>query len=237
MPQPKSNIDLTKISIFAWLTMGGGLLALIFSFIPRYYTFNFGSIFGVNLGSYGATAWHNFFGWFGVLLLLAAAAVTSLKTFTNFDNPNLPLGVLAGAGVGFICVLLSLFIPSGISRGFSYWAVLVLAAATAVGALMMYLNAPKPAPAPGFPGAVPAFQQPVAPGFPQPAAPGFPQAAPVYPPQAAPVYPPQAAPGYPQPEVPGAQTPFAPGYPPANPAPGFPPAAPAPGFPPAAPTV
>jgi len=226
MPQPKSNIDLAKISIFAWLTMGGGLLALIFSFIPRYYAVNLGSVFGVNLGTIGVSAWTNFFGWFGVLLVLAAAVVTGLKTFTNFDNPNLSIGVLGGAGLGFICVLLSLFIPTGIGRGFSYWIVFVMAAAATVGALMTYMNAPKATPVagfPGFPGGTPAFQQPVAPGYPQPAAPGYPQptapgypqpTAPGYPQAAAPGYPPQAGPVYPPQAGPQAQPPATPGYPP-----------------------
>lgn len=114
------------------VVVGAGLLALIFSFFSSFYTWSF-SGYGYSVST-GVSAWHGFFGWAGVLLLLAAAAVTAAK-IVKVEVPNGELIGAAAAVVGFLFVLLAMFIypssgVSGSGHGFSYWIVLVLALAS-----------------------------------------------------------------------------------------------------------
>jgi len=189
MPQVKKGVDLSKISLFSWLVMGGGVLAFIASFLP-YYSYDLGSFLGINIGHFSGNAWHGFFGWFGMLLLLAAGVIVALGIFTDFKNPMTPMFTLIGAGAGFLCVLLALFVGfggPGSYRNVGYWISLVAAVAAAVGAVMLFMDARKNAPAPvAYPGSAPV-------GYPPAAYPpaGFPPAPPVPPAQPGPeAYPP-----------------------------------------------
>jgi len=184
MPQVKKGVDLSKVSLFQWLVMGGGVLAFIASFIP-YYSYNFGSFLGINIGSASVNAWHGFFGWFGMLLVLAAGVVVALGIFTDFKNPMTPMITLVGAGAGFLCILLAMFVGfsgPGSYRNVGYWISLVAAVAAAVGAVMLFMDAQKNAKqAAAFAPAAPAGYPPA--GFPP--APPAPPAAPApgtYPP-------------------------------------------------------
>jgi hypothetical protein len=111
-------------------------------------------------------AWsHGFFGWFGVALVLAAAVVTAVAVFGARQNSptRARLVALAAAALGTLSVLLSLFVdpPTGdstlppdtaaqlpdgtnlndlidITRGFSFWIVLIAAAAVTLAALLRF---------------------------------------------------------------------------------------------------
>jgi len=163
------------------MIMGGAVLAFIASFLP-YYSVNLGSIFGVNLGSVSANAWHGFFGWFGMVLVLAAGVVAALEIFTNFKNPMVPLLTLIGAGAGLLCILLAMFVGfSSFSRGIGYWLSFVAAAGATAGAVMIYLKAPKAAEPPAFYPAAPATGG-TPPAYPPTAYPPAPQYPPTTPP-------------------------------------------------------
>ncbi|BBH17410.1 hypothetical protein Back2_16970 [Nocardioides baekrokdamisoli] len=118
--------------------VGAGVLALIFSWFSSFYTVHV-SFAGYSAGG-GTSAWHGFFGWAGVLLLLAASAVVAAK-IVNITVPNEDLIVVGTSVVGLLFVLLALFVDvgntgalagTGISegRGWSYWIVLILAIAS-----------------------------------------------------------------------------------------------------------
>src|SRR3954452_9247206 len=95
--------------------MIAGVLAFIASFFPFWGVSFSGSVGGVNFGSSGnISAWHSY-GWLGVILLLAAAALIALVTFIRDSMPTLPIGVhLLAAGLAGLGTLL-LFL-----RGFTY---------------------------------------------------------------------------------------------------------------------
>jgi len=206
--------------------LGGGFLAFIMSFLP-FYSYKI-SVLGIN-ESGSLTAWHGFFGWFGALLLLGAAALVALNIFMGLKNPILPLVTLLAAGVGLLCVVLAVIVYSANAKsqlgtipdlgnldatvhfggGIGFWLCLVCALAATAGALMLYLNdkkANQPAIAyhPGF------APQAAQPGGWQPQAmaqPGFPQA-PAPAPQPFPA--PQPQMGFPPPAAPAQQNGFPP---------------------------
>jgi hypothetical protein len=125
--------------------MAAGVIALIGSWLP-FYTLS------VSAGGFGASdsvsAWHGFFGWFGVLIALATSVAVALSVFGVVKLPmSLPQIAVAGFGLALLLLLLTLFVdPSGgcqgvgslgikcdIGRGFGYW--LALLAVIAGGAL------------------------------------------------------------------------------------------------------
>ncbi len=151
----------------------GGVVALIFSFF-QYYTVELTQRFQTQLcdndripasakaicSGDSASAWHGFFGWFGAVLLLIAAALASVQVFApNTVSPQAPtrLITLVLCGAGLISTFAALFvIPHGdagdalqgshltlddvfdFGHGFSYWLILVVAAAmTAIAALRL----------------------------------------------------------------------------------------------------
>ena len=112
--------------------VGAGALALILSFFSSFYTVGV-SFGGYSAGSGGISAWHGFFGWAGVLLLLAAAAVTALKIL-KIAVPNEEIIVVAAAVGGLLFVLLALLVDPvstygvvKIGHGWTYWLTLILA--------------------------------------------------------------------------------------------------------------
>jgi hypothetical protein len=102
--------------------MAAGLLAFIFSLFP-YYTAPF--------GFYSGSAWHGFFGWFGVLLALAGAVLVALPLLgvrLGIPTRMAALGVFAAATLS---TLLALFIDpahvgGNLGRGFGFWATFVM---------------------------------------------------------------------------------------------------------------
>jgi hypothetical protein len=242
----KPAFDPKSVNPLDWGILAAGPLAFIFSFF-NWYTADYR---GVDLG--GINAWHGFFGWFAVLLLLAGSAVTALSFFA--PHVKLPvsnrLASLALFALAFICLVLALFITpiddvSGIGgydtgHGFGYWITLILSIAATVLALMRLQQSGEQLP--GALGGIPNIGakgpqggltggQPQAPGYGQPPTPGYaPPPAPGYGQPPAPGYGQPPAPGYGQPPAPGYGQPPAPGYgqPPAPgygqpPAPGTPP--------------
>jgi hypothetical protein len=123
--------------------VAAAVVALIGSWLP-FYTISVGGI--VNVSGH-ISGWHGFFGWFAVLVALAAAVLVALPLFGV--NLSLPVPVaqaaLAGFGLALLCMILALFItpgggcPSGLGiscdtgRGFGYWlALLAILAGTAL---------------------------------------------------------------------------------------------------------
>jgi hypothetical protein len=113
--------------------IAAGVVAFLLSFFP-YYTVSVGS--GGFSASGSASAWHGFFGWFGVLVALAAAVLLALRLFGVhvLDASMTRLAVLVGFAVSLLCIILALFIIPGKSdcgsfcsgvdwgHGFGYWA-------------------------------------------------------------------------------------------------------------------
>lgn len=114
--------------------IGLGVLLLIASLMP-FYSYSVSSN-GVDYGGASFSAWHGFFGWFGVLLGVAAAGVLAAALFGNVAIPSLRLIVLGLFGASAVCLLLALFIipgggydAPGFSSGhsFGYWLALLCA--------------------------------------------------------------------------------------------------------------
>lgn len=117
--------------------IGAGLVAFIGSLLP-FYTISV-KVAGIGGGSDSASAWHAFFGWFGVLVALVGAAAVALHMFNVVKLPMPVHQIAAGAfGLALVCEILALFVdPSGcggasafgvhcnIGRGFGYWLALL----------------------------------------------------------------------------------------------------------------
>jgi hypothetical protein len=113
-----------------------GLLALVFSVFP-YYTVDVKVLKGLSGGS--LSAWHGFFGWFGVLLALAGALLVALPLLGVRLGIPTRSAALAAFAAGTVCTLLALFVDPAhdgalvnIGRGFGYWATLVVVIAGTV---------------------------------------------------------------------------------------------------------
>jgi hypothetical protein len=107
--------------------MAAGLLALIFSVFP-YYT---------RPGIYSATAWHGFFGWFGVLLALVGAVLVALPLLGVRLGIPTRMTALALFAAATLSTLLALFVDpanagADAGRGFGYWATLLCVVAGTV---------------------------------------------------------------------------------------------------------
>ncbi len=117
--------------------IAAGLVALIGSWLP-FYTISV-SAAGIGGASDSASAWHAFFGWFGVLVALAGSVVVALSLLNMVKLPMPVHQIAVGAfGLATICLILALFVdPSGcggagafgvhcdIGRGFGYWLALI----------------------------------------------------------------------------------------------------------------
>jgi hypothetical protein len=129
--------------------IAAGLVALIASVLP-FYTI---SVSAAGIGaSDSASAWHGFFGWFGVLVALATAVAVALVLFGVVKLP-MPVHQVAAGGFGLalLCLILALFVDPGgcggagafgvhcdIGRGFGYWLALLAAlAGTALAVVRM----------------------------------------------------------------------------------------------------
>jgi hypothetical protein len=111
--------------------MAAGVVVFLAGFMPFYTISAFG-------GSASWSAWHGFFGWFGVLCALAGAVILAVTLFANVALP-FPVyqGAVAAFGLSVICLILALFVnplPScggacSSGHGFGYWLALIVALA------------------------------------------------------------------------------------------------------------
>ncbi len=131
--------------------MGAGVVAFIASLLPFYtISVSAGPLGG---GSDSVNAWHGFFGWFAVLVALAASVVVALALLNVVKLP-MPVHQIAAGGfvLALICLILGLFVdPNGgcggagafgikcdIGRGVGYWlALLAVLAGTGLSVLRM----------------------------------------------------------------------------------------------------
>jgi hypothetical protein len=119
--------------------IAAGIIAFLAGFMPFYTA-------SVSAGGFGASAswsaWHGFFGWFGVLVALAGAVAVALTLFKVVSLP-MPITQVAVAafGLALLCLILALFIipggncngASGVTgvkcdtgHGFGYWLALIV---------------------------------------------------------------------------------------------------------------
>jgi hypothetical protein len=160
-PARQPAVDPKSVNPLDWGILGGALLALIFSFFS-FYSYEAkgaakagcsqlagvpGAVKDLCSGD-SASAWHGFFGWFGVLLLVIAGVLVAIAIFSPQISLPAPARLIAfGAAVlGFISLLLALVVVPdwppvsdlGVGgsdydkvidngHGFSYWIVLILA--------------------------------------------------------------------------------------------------------------
>jgi hypothetical protein len=112
--------------------IGLGVVAWLAGFMP-FYTASVGAA-GFHVSA-NASAYHGFFGWFGVWCCLAAAVVATLVLLGVSLPFPAPLAVLGAFALGTICLILALFIfPGGgcggvpgcdTGHGFGYWLALI----------------------------------------------------------------------------------------------------------------
>ncbi|MBA2560959.1 MAG: hypothetical protein H0V07_13945 [Propionibacteriales bacterium] len=122
---------LADLHRFDLAQIGLGALLFVASLLPFYsYSFNGGAL----SVSQSYSAWHGFFGWFGVVLGVAAAGVLAVALLGNVAIPSLRLVVLGLFAASALCLLLALFvIPGGGYSGvnfssghsFGYWLALL----------------------------------------------------------------------------------------------------------------
>ena len=121
--------------------IGAGVLAFLLSFFP-FYTVSISGGLGLGGLSDSGSAWHGFFGWFAVLVALAASALLALRLFgiQVLDASMTRLAVLGGYGLALLCMIVAFFVTPGpdcqgikacedavdFGRGFGYWAILII---------------------------------------------------------------------------------------------------------------
>jgi hypothetical protein len=184
-PAPSGSgvkFDPKSVNPMDWAIFGVAFLAFIFSFLP-YYTVS-ASFEGISRSD-SESAWHGFFGWFAIILVLAAAGLLAIELFAPQLKLPVPirLSSLIGWAVATLSVILALVVfpedvPDGLGidtgRGFGYWADLVLIIAGVVlsvlrlkqtGGKLPWEKGPAGPPAPGYGGQMPPQGPP--PGYPQ----------------------------------------------------------------------
>jgi hypothetical protein len=124
-------LDLAQIAV--------GVSLFIASLLP-FYSYSIAAFSG------SVTAWHGFFGWFGVLLGMAAAGVLAAVLFGELAIPSVRTVVLALFAGSVLFLLLALFVVPGgdysalglnSGHSFGYWLALLLSLA---GTLLAYLR-------------------------------------------------------------------------------------------------
>jgi hypothetical protein len=146
----KSSFDLKSINPLDLAAVAAGIIALIFSFVS-FYTGEASATIGGQKFSQSAheSAWHGFFGWFGVLLALVGAAAVAAAVFLPSLKLPVPMRLLAlGAfALSLLCLIIALFVTPGAKsvsgvnidygRGYGYWIALI---AVIVGAVATFLR-------------------------------------------------------------------------------------------------
>jgi hypothetical protein len=141
------NFDPKTINPLDWGIIAAGVVAFIFSLFKFYkYSVTIGPV----SASETASAWHGFFGWFGVLVALLAALLLAAELIARMKFPfPTRLVVLGGFVIALICELLALLVVPGDTGGangafgikidkghsFGYWITLI---AVIVGTALAY---------------------------------------------------------------------------------------------------
>ena len=116
------------------IAAGGGAAALIASFLPWY------SVSEPFLGSISFSGTQFTFGWMGMVLFVAAAALTIAPTFgknVGTDQINGEQIAIIAAAIGSLMWLYRLFdVPLGIGRSFGLFVALAAGAAVVAGVVM-----------------------------------------------------------------------------------------------------
>ena len=122
--------------------IGLALVIFIASLMPFYsYSFEGGGF----KSSASVNAWHGFFGWFAVLLALAAGVVLVVSFLSLVTVPSMRLVVLGLFAVATVCLILALFVMPGgnfsgpgydAGHGFGYWLALLCSLGAAALAFM-----------------------------------------------------------------------------------------------------
>jgi len=107
--------DPRAVNPLDWGIIAAGVVAFIFSLFDFYkYTVTIGPI----SRSGTASAWHGFFGWFGVLVAVLASLLLAVELFAHVRLPFATrIAVLGGYVVALICELLALLIVPGDTGG------------------------------------------------------------------------------------------------------------------------
>lgn len=143
-PSGGAGFDPGSVNKLDWVILGVGAVVFVFSFFD-YYSWDFGSQLGIDLGSYSWSAWHFdhglFIAWFAMVFSVLGAAVLAAQLFApqvNLPKPGRMLTFSAFA-VSFVLYLLAIFAHSDFGsaggHGFSFWLSLVLAGVGAVASL------------------------------------------------------------------------------------------------------
>jgi hypothetical protein len=165
----RSSFDPKTINPLDWAAIGAGVLAFIFSFIDFYdVSVNVSSscpaivrsgASSANLPT--ASAWHGFFGWFGVLLALAGAAILAVTLFMPHVRMPAParMAALGAFALATLCEIIAIFvvpggsydsgnlgngvfgnchITAGVGHGFGFWITLILVIVGLVATLMRF---------------------------------------------------------------------------------------------------
>jgi hypothetical protein len=142
---PSRGFDPASVNRLDWAILGIGFIVFIFSFFD-YYSWDFGSGYGLDLGSVSWSAWHFshglFIAWFAMVVTVLSAAVLAVSLFApTVSLPATPRMLsFVGFAAGFVLYLIAIFAhsdfgPAG-GHAFSFWLSLILAGAGAVIALM-----------------------------------------------------------------------------------------------------
>jgi len=131
------NFNPSSVNPLDWGIIAAGIVAFIFSLFKFYkYTVTIGPI----STSGTVSAWHGFFGWFGVLIALLTALLLAAELIARMQFPfPTRLVVLGGFVIALICELLALLIVPGDTggangefgikidkgHGFGYWITLI----------------------------------------------------------------------------------------------------------------
>lgn len=140
-PKNLQGFDPKSVNPLDWGIIAAGVVAFIFSLFAFYsYSVSI-SIAGFSTGKRTAhwSAWHGFFGWFAVLLVLVAAILLAAELIARMTLPFPVRTVVLGLFViALICLLLALFVIPGNTggasafgvnvdkgHGFGYWITLI----------------------------------------------------------------------------------------------------------------
>jgi hypothetical protein len=113
--------------------IAAGVIAFLASFMP-FYSASVGAA-GFHVSA-SVSAWHGFFGWFGILCCLAGAVVATLALLDVALPMPVGVTVLGAFALGTLCLVLALFVfPGGgcsgvpgcdTGHGFGYWLALLV---------------------------------------------------------------------------------------------------------------
>lgn len=158
---PGAGFDPKSVSPLDWGIIGAGVLAFIFSFVSFYkakVSVSGGCPSGVSdTSGPSESAWHGFFGWFGVLAALVGAAAIAISLFAPQVKLPVParLAGLVAFAVATLSELLAFFIHPGtgqsastsfggckieahVGHGAGYWITLLAVIAGLVLSLMRF---------------------------------------------------------------------------------------------------